>query len=113
MKQNKEYKFRIYPNTTQKILLAKSFGCCRFVWNYLVEKFNKMDNNIISTTDMRKENEWMKEVSAGVLQQKFNDFREFKNQFFIFTKKYCCFFFWFYFNKIFSVYNYSGIVNSF
>ena len=30
----KSYKFRIYPNTEQEIALAKSFGCCRWFWNY-------------------------------------------------------------------------------
>ena len=25
------YKFRIYPNKTQQILLQKTFGCVRFV----------------------------------------------------------------------------------
>ncbi|HAN73454.1 MAG TPA: hypothetical protein DCQ63_03545, partial [Planktothrix sp. UBA8402] len=28
------YKFRVYPNTEQQIALAKSFGCCRWYWNY-------------------------------------------------------------------------------
>ncbi|MGL5132155.1 MAG: helix-turn-helix domain-containing protein, partial [Planktothrix sp.] len=28
------YKFRIYPNTEQETALAKSFGCCRWYWNY-------------------------------------------------------------------------------
>ncbi|MGL6136305.1 MAG: helix-turn-helix domain-containing protein, partial [Planktothrix sp.] len=28
------YKFRIYPTTEQQITLAKSFGCCRWYWNY-------------------------------------------------------------------------------
>lgn len=27
------YKERFYPNAQQAELLAKSFGCCRFVWN--------------------------------------------------------------------------------
>ena len=30
---NKAYKYRIYPSETQKELLAKTFGCCRFVYN--------------------------------------------------------------------------------
>ncbi len=30
----KGYKYRIYPNTEQQIALAKSFGCCRWYWNY-------------------------------------------------------------------------------
>lgn len=29
----KAYKYRIYPNKEQEIQLAKTFGCCRFVYN--------------------------------------------------------------------------------
>ena len=33
------YKFRIYPNSEQRELLVKHFGCCRFVYNrYLAER---------------------------------------------------------------------------
>jgi putative transposase len=28
------YKYRIYPNIEQQAVLAKSFGCCRWFWNY-------------------------------------------------------------------------------
>ncbi|MBV9389075.1 MAG: transposase [Chroococcidiopsidaceae cyanobacterium CP_BM_ER_R8_30] len=28
------YKFRLYPTPEQQIALAKSFGCCRWFWNY-------------------------------------------------------------------------------
>jgi putative transposase len=31
---SKKNKFRIYPNTEQKIALEKSFSCCRWYWNY-------------------------------------------------------------------------------
>ena len=82
MKQSKSYKFRIYPNAKQKILLSKSFGCSRFMWNYLVECFNKKEKEVKTTTQMRQDNEWMKEVSAGILQQKVRDFIDTKNQFF-------------------------------
>nr|WP_307731154.1 helix-turn-helix domain-containing protein [Microseira wollei] len=27
------YRYRIYPTESQKIALAKLFGCVRFVWN--------------------------------------------------------------------------------
>ncbi len=27
------YKYRIYPNSEQRIQIAKTFGCCRFVYN--------------------------------------------------------------------------------
>ena len=29
----KAYKFRIYPNREQKIMIDKTFGCTRFVFN--------------------------------------------------------------------------------
>ena len=28
------YKLRIYPTAAQEILIAKTLGCCRYVWNY-------------------------------------------------------------------------------
>ena len=30
------YKYRIYPTKTDKILLDKHFGCCRFLYNYFL-----------------------------------------------------------------------------
>ncbi|MDD3403025.1 MAG: helix-turn-helix domain-containing protein, partial [Hespellia sp.] len=30
---NKAYRFRLYPNKEQAVLLAKTFGCCRFIYN--------------------------------------------------------------------------------
>lgn len=48
---NKTYKFRIYPNEEQEILLSKHFGCSRFVYNYFLnerkeqyQKDKKSDN---------------------------------------------------------------------
>ena len=29
----KAYKYRIYPDSGQKTQIAKTFGCCRFVYN--------------------------------------------------------------------------------
>ena len=41
----KAYKYRIYPNKEQKIQIAKTFGCCRFVYNqtlaYRKESYEK------------------------------------------------------------------------
>ena len=31
------YKLRLYPNNDQKQFLAKQFGCCRFVYNYMLK----------------------------------------------------------------------------
>jgi putative transposase len=35
-KQNKAFKFRLYPNKKQEVLLAKTFGCVRFVYNKML-----------------------------------------------------------------------------
>ena len=35
---NKAYKFRIYPNKKQEILINKTFGCSRFVYNKYLSK---------------------------------------------------------------------------
>jgi len=42
LKLNKAYKFRIYPNKEQSILLNKTFGSVRFIYNkMLYDKINK------------------------------------------------------------------------
>ncbi|MEZ2737367.1 helix-turn-helix domain-containing protein, partial [Aneurinibacillus aneurinilyticus] len=33
---NKAYKFRLYPTEEQEQLLAKTFGCVRFVYNKML-----------------------------------------------------------------------------
>src|SRR5690625_1819996 len=35
-KQNKAFKFRLLPNKEQAVLLAKTFGCVRFVYNKML-----------------------------------------------------------------------------
>jgi putative transposase len=35
-KQNKAFKFRLLPNKEQSVLLAKTFGCVRFVYNKML-----------------------------------------------------------------------------
>ena len=37
----KAYRFRIYPNEEQKILIHKTFGCSRFVYNYYLSYIEK------------------------------------------------------------------------
>ena len=80
----KAYKFRIYPDKEQEIILAKTFGCCRFVWNKLVENFNNNSKEFINEKTLKDtpEFEFLKEVSAASIQEKRRDFDEFKKQFF-------------------------------
>ena len=37
----KNYKFRIYPNQEQQILIGKTIGCSRFVFNRFLSEWNK------------------------------------------------------------------------
>ena len=36
VKQNRAIKYRAYPTKEQAVLLAKTFGCVRFVWNHML-----------------------------------------------------------------------------
>ena len=38
---NRAYKFRLYPNAAQTVLINKTFGCVRFVYNHLLDDKNK------------------------------------------------------------------------
>ena len=35
---NQAYKFRLYPNNEQAIVLDKTFGCCRFLYNRMLNE---------------------------------------------------------------------------
>ena len=74
----KAYKYRIYPNNKQKIQIAKTFGCCRFVYNqtlayrkevYEEEKksVSKIDCINYCTRQLKKEYEWLKEADKFAL----------------------------------------------
>ena len=75
---NYTYKFRIYPNEKQKQLIEKTFGCCRFVYNYFLNKRIKVYEETKETlnfyscckqlTSLKKELPWLKEVDAYSLQ---------------------------------------------
>ena len=74
----KAYKYRIYPNKEQKIQIAKTFGCCRFVYNqtlaYRKEKYRdskesvtKTDCNNYCNRELKKKYGWLKEVDKFAL----------------------------------------------
>ena len=77
------YKFRIYPNKKQKEILAKTFGCCRFVYNhYLAKRIDlyKTSNTTLTynqccsdLTQLKKELIWLKEVDKFSLQNFLKD----------------------------------------
>ncbi|GGA08106.1 RNA-guided endonuclease TnpB family protein [Okeania sp. KiyG1] len=65
------YKYRIYPNTEQLKALAKSFGCCRWFWNYSLnlcqETYQKTGKGLSRSKiqgllpNLKKQNHWLKE----------------------------------------------------
>ena len=69
----KAYKFRMYPSVEQSILINKTFGCARFIYNYFLNKCK--DNKYIKAYDMCKmlkelqeEYSWLKEVDSCSLR---------------------------------------------
>lgn len=77
------YKYRIYPNKKQQELIQKTFGCARFVYNYFLDlrikeyKNNGKSLNYYDTskllTQLKKENEWLKEPDKDSLQKSLKD----------------------------------------
>lgn len=74
----KAYKYRLYPNKQQEILLQKTFGCCRFVYNQTLDyrkklyenenkSMNKFSCSKYVTQVLKKEFEWLKEVDKYAL----------------------------------------------
>ena len=78
MKKNKAIKYRIYPNKEQQELILKTFGCSRFVYNYMLEESIKVHENGESfctrnsfnylLTLIKKEFLWLKEVDSTALR---------------------------------------------
>lgn len=79
----KSYKYQIYPNKKQEELIAKTFGCCRFVYNkYLAKRIKMYEENkktfsyVQCANDMKQlksELEWLKEVDSTALQSSLKD----------------------------------------
>ena len=79
----KAYKYRIYPNKKQKELIAKTFGCTRFVYNYYLNKRKEMYENNKTTftynmcskdlTQLKKKLIWLKEPDKDSLQKCLKD----------------------------------------
>lgn len=66
------YRYRIYPEREQRILLAKTFGCCRFIYNRMlsdkIEWYEKHQEMLRTTpAQYKQEYEWLKEVDSLAL----------------------------------------------
>lgn len=70
--KNKAYKFRIYPTKEQELLLAKTFGCCRFLYNVMlsdkIREYKSTGKMLRNTPAMyKKEYPFLKEVDSLAL----------------------------------------------
>lgn len=73
----KAYKYRIYPTNEQKIYLAKTFGCTRFIYNQmLADRIKSYEENrdldikqvkYPTPAQYKKKYEWLKEVDSLAL----------------------------------------------
>ena len=88
---NKAYKFRIYPNAEQQIILAKTFGCVRFIYNQMLsDKINHYEetkqklNN--TPAQYKSKFPWLKEVDSLALANAQMNLQTAYNSFFRNTK---------------------------
>ncbi len=66
------YRFRIYPNHDQQVLFARTFGCCRFIYNRMLtdkKDWYEKHHEMLRTTpaQYKKKYEWLKEVDSLAL----------------------------------------------
>ena len=71
-KQNKYYSFRAYPTADQQILIGKTFGCCRFLWNQMladrIAEYKKSGTSLHNTpAPYKKTFSFLKEVDSIAL----------------------------------------------
>ena len=78
MKIHRAYEFRLYPNKIQEMLIHKTFGCTRFVYNYCLDL--KRKNKYLTRFDLmkemprlKKEYPFLKEVDSMSLQNTITD----------------------------------------
>jgi putative transposase len=81
MKQKKAYKYRVYPTDDQAQILAQTFGCCRYIYNWglrlRTDAFFKRGERLYynqlahELTELKKQEEtaWLSEVPSVPLQQ--------------------------------------------
>ena len=75
----KAYRYRLYPTDEQTQMMTRIIGCCRFVWNRLLEYSSKSYkrrgeshtsfdlNNFICRT-LKKAYPWLSDAPAQILQ---------------------------------------------
>lgn len=84
---NKAIKYRLYPTTEQSVMFAKTFGCCRKVYNLMLsDKIESYKSTGIFTSvtpaKYKKDYPYLKEVdSLALANVQLNLQNAFKNRF--------------------------------
>lgn len=92
MLANKAYKFRIYPTREQAILINKTIGCSRFVFNHFLAKWNDTYGETgkglsykecsSELPSLKEENIWLKEVDSIAIQSSVKNLADAYSRFF-------------------------------
>lgn len=73
----KTYKFRLYPNEDQKVLIEKHIGAYRFIYNFFLEYSTKAYKNTKTSTNVYN---WMKELTKLKKTKKYSWLNEINSQ---------------------------------
>ena len=94
MNIHKAYKFRLYPNKEQAILINKTIGCSRFVYNHFLNQWNETYKETgkglsygkcsaqLPSLKKQGETEWLKEVDSIALQSSLRNLSDSFERFF-------------------------------
>ena len=95
---NKSFKVRIYPTKEQQVLLEKTFGANRFIYNYFLNLKSKLyefykinlsyTNSSKVMTELKRQKSWLKQVDSVSLQQTLRDLDSAYQNFFNGRSKY-------------------------
>ncbi|WP_214800969.1 IS200/IS605 family element RNA-guided endonuclease TnpB [Exiguobacterium sp. s194] len=92
MLKQKAYRFRIYPTTEQEILIAKTIGCSRFVFNHFLAKWEETyeatgeglsyGSCSKEIPALKQEFDWLREVDSTSVQASVKHLAEAYDRFF-------------------------------
>ena len=92
MLKQKAYRFRIYPTTEQEILIAKTIGCSRFVFNHFLAKWEETyeatgeglsyGSCSKKIPALKQEFDWLREVDSTSVQASVKHLAEAYDRFF-------------------------------
>lgn len=100
METKRAYRFRFYPTPEQEMHLAKTFGCARFVYNYMLRQrtdawFQRQEkvgyhqtSAMLTALKKTEEFAWLNEVSSVPVQQSLRHLQTAFGNFFVRRNKY-------------------------